>query len=178
EQAIDAGGSAAAKEQRPEDERYSIGNSIAYGFQHVLTMYAGLMAVPLIIGQATDLTTTEIGILLTATFFMSGAATLLQTLGVKYIGSQLPIVQGVSFASVATMVAIATAGGGITTIFGAVLVAAAIGFAISPFFSRLIRFFPPVVTGSVITTIGFSLVPVAVTWSMGGFGASDFGSVS
>lgn len=165
--------------ERPEDEKYSLGGNVAYGFQHVLTMYAGLMAVPLIIGQAAGLSVTAIGVLLTATFFMSGVATLLQTLGVKYIGSQLPIVQGVSFASVATIVAIATGGGGgITTIFGATIIAALIGFAISPYFSKLIRFFPPVVTGSVITVIGFSLIPVAAAWSMGGFGAPDFGSMS
>src|SRR5699024_11089338 len=106
---------------RPEDEKYSLGGNVAYGFQHVVTMYAGLMAVPLIISQTVCLNNAETGILLAATFFMSGIATLIQTIGFKHVGAQLPIVQGVSFASVATMVAIGT-GGGIDAIIGAVIV--------------------------------------------------------
>lgn len=163
---------------RPEDERYTLGTSFIYGLQHVLTMYAGLLAVPLIVGQAAGLSTADIGTLITATFFMAGLATLLQTLGVPFFGSRLPLVQGVSFASVSTMVVIATGGGGIPAIFGAVIISSAIGLAIAPIFSRLIRFFPPVVTGSVITTIGITLVPVAANWAMGGDkGAADYGSV-
>lgn len=176
EEVVGVPGQELPKGQRPEDEKYSAGGNIAYGFQHVLTMYAGLMAVPLIIAQTVGLSNTETGILLAATFFMSGVATLIQTIGFKYVGAQLPIVQGVSFASVATMVAIGK-GGGLDAIIGAVMVASALGFVITPYFSKLIRFFPPVVTGSVITVIGLSLLPVAIAWSMGGFGAPNFGSI-
>ncbi|HET7315655.1 nucleobase:cation symporter-2 family protein [Salinisphaera sp.] len=164
---------------RPEDERYTLGASFVYGLQHVLTMYAGLLAVPLIIGQAAGLSTADTGTLITATFFMAGLATLLQTLGVPFFGSKLPLVQGVSFASVSTMVVIASGAGGIPAIFGAVIVSSAIGLAIAPVFSKLIRFFPPVVTGSVITTIGITLVPVAAHWAMGGDkSAADYGSIA
>lgn len=164
---------------RPEDERLSIGSSFAYGFQHVLTMYGGIIAVPLIVGQAAGLSPADIGILIAAALFMGGLATLLQTLGLPFFGSQLPLVQGVSFASVATMVAIVTGGGGLPAVFGAVIVSAAIGLLIAPVFSKIVRFFPPVVTGTVITTIGLTLMPVAANWAMGGNRkAADYGSMA
>ncbi|WP_234005442.1 nucleobase:cation symporter-2 family protein [Arthrobacter sp. PGP41] len=157
-----------ATSTRPEDERLSIGSSFAYGFQHVLTMYGGIIAVPLIVGQAAGLSPADIGILIAAALFMGGLATLLQTIGIPFFGSQLPLVQGVSFASVATMVAIVSGGGGLPAVFGAVMVSAAIGLLIAPIFSKIVRFFPPVVTGTVITTIGLTLMPVAANWAMGG----------
>ena len=170
--------STAAVPTRPEDEKLGIGASFAYGFQHVLTMYGGIIAVPLIIGQAAGLSSADIGVLIAAALFMGGLATLLQTIGLPFFGSQLPLVQGVSFASVATMVAI-VGGGGIQAVFGAVIVSAAFGLLIAPLFSKIVRFFPPVVTGSVITTIGLTLMPVAANWSMGGNKkAADYGSVS
>ncbi|PNI07616.1 uracil permease [Arthrobacter sp. AFG7.2] len=164
---------------RPEDERLSIGSSFAYGFQHVLTMYGGIIAVPLIVGQAAGLSPADIGVLIAAALFMGGLATLLQTIGVPFFGSQLPLVQGVSFASVATMVAIVSGGGGLPAVFGAVIVSAAIGLLIAPVFSKIVRFFPPVVTGTVITTIGLTLMPVAANWAMGGNRkAENYGSMA
>lgn len=165
--------------QRPEDKYLGIGPSIAYGLQHVLTMYGGIVAVPLIIGQAAGLPAGEIGVLIAAALFMGGLATLLQTIGVPFFGCQLPLVQGVSFASVATMIAILSAGGGLPTVFGAVMASAVIGFLIAPVFSRVIKYLPPVVTGTIITTIGLTLMPVAARWAMGGNSkAEDFGSMA
>lgn len=167
------------KTLRPEDENLGIGANIAYGFQHVLTMYGGIIAVPLIVGQAAGLNPAEIGMLIAASLFIGGLATLLQTIGIPFFGCQLPLVQGVSFASVATVVAIVTSGGGLPSVFGAVIVASIIGFVITPIFSNIIKFFPPLVTGSVITIIGLTLMPVAARWAMGGNSkAPDFGSVT
>jgi uracil-xanthine permease len=168
---------------RPEDEKLSVTANLAYGFQHVLTMYGGIVAVPLIIGQAAGLSPSEIGLLITASLFAGGVATVLQTIGIPFFGCQLPLVQGVSFAGVATMVAIVTSAetgeAGIQVVLGAVMAAALIGFLITPIFSRVTRFFPPLVTGIVITTIGLTLMPVAARWAMGGnSNAPDFGSMS
>ncbi|WP_182406509.1 nucleobase:cation symporter-2 family protein [Psychrobacter sp. GP33] len=164
---------------RPEDENLGVAANIAYGFQHVLTMYGGIIAVPLIVGQAAGLTPAEIGLLIAASLFIGGLATLLQTIGIPFFGCQLPLVQGVSFASVATIVAIVTAGGGLPSVFGAVIAASILGFLITPIFSQIIRFFPPLVTGTVITTIGLTLMPVAARWAMGGNSkAPDFGSMT
>lgn len=69
---------------RPEDEKLSVAANLAYGFQHVLTMYGGIVAVPLIIGQAAGLSPTEIGLLITASLFAGGVATVLQTVGIPF----------------------------------------------------------------------------------------------
>jgi uric acid transporter len=162
----------------PEHEFLGVGKSAAYGLQHVLTMYGGIIAPPLIVGTAAGLSGIEIGLLIAAALFVGGLATILQTMGVKYIGARLPLVQGVSFAGVATMVAIVTTGGGLSAVYGAVIVASLIGFFLAPYFSKIIRFFPPVVTGCVITIIGLSLLPVAVRWMMGGNkNAENWGSI-
>jgi xanthine permease len=164
---------------RPEDQRLSIGSTFAYGFQHVLTMYGGIIAPPLIIGAAAGMSSQDIGLLIAACLFVGGLATILQTVGIRFFGSQLPLVQGVSFAGVSTMVAIVHGGGGIQAVFGSVIVASLIGLLITPLFSRIIRFFPPVVTGTVITTIGLTLMPVAANWAMGGNSkAPNYGSVA
>lgn len=168
---------------RPEDEKLSVTANLAYGFQHVLTMYGGIVAVPLIIGQAAGLSPTEIGLLITASLFAGGVATVLQTIGIPFFGCQLPLVQGVSFSGVATMVAIVTSSqtgeAGLQVVLGAVIAAAVIGLIITPIFSRITRFFPPLVTGIVITTIGLTLMPVAARWAMGGDSNSpEFGSMA
>jgi xanthine permease len=164
---------------RPEDQRLPIGSTFAYGFQHVLTMYGGIIAPPLIIGAAAGMSSQDIGLLIAACLFVGGLATILQTVGIRFFGSQLPLVQGVSFAGVSTMVAIVHGGGGIQAVFGSVIVASLIGLLITPLFSKIIRFFPPVVTGTVITTIGLTLMPVAANWAMGGNSkAPNYGSVA
>ena len=163
---------------RPEDERYPLGKTFLYGLQHIMTMYGGVIAPPIIVGQAAGLTGAEIGVLVSAALLVSGLATALQTLGIRFFGSQLPLVQGISFATVSTMVAVASGDGGLPAVFGAIIVAAVIGLAISPFFAQVVRFFPPVVTGTIITIIGVSLLPTAAGWMMGGDEeAADWGSV-
>ncbi|EQM81371.1 purine permease [Pseudomonas stutzeri] len=168
-------------DKRPEDENLGIGANLAYGLQHVLTMYGGIVAVPLIIGQAAGLAPADIGLLIAASLFAGGLATLLQTLGLPFFGCQLPLVQGVSFAGVATMIAIigSDGAGGIPAVLGAVIAASLIGLMITPIFSRITKFFPPLVTGIVITIIGLTLMPVAARWAMGGNSQSpEFGSTA
>ncbi len=165
--------------ERPEDNWLGVGRSFGYGAQHVLTMYGGIIAPPLIVGAAAGVEPAQLALLVTSCLFVGGLATILQSVGVPWFGSQLPLVQGTSFASVASLVAIATQGGGMPAVFGSVMASAFIGLLITPFFAQVIRFFPPVVTGVVITTIGLSLMPVAANWAMGGNAkAPDYGSMA
>ncbi|MCP5853986.1 purine permease, partial [Klebsiella pneumoniae] len=92
-------------------------------------------------GQAAGLNGAEIGMLIAASLFAGGLATLLQTLGLPFFGCQLPLVQGVSFAGVATMGAILSSqdGGGLPGVLGAVMAASLIGFLITPVFSRITK---------------------------------------
>src|SRR5699024_10544315 len=91
---------------RPEDEKLPPRQLLTYGTQHILTMYGGLIAPPLIVGEAAGLSAAELSVLITATIFVSGVATLLQTLGLPMLGSRLPQVQG---AAIPTSVARASA---------------------------------------------------------------------
>ena len=162
-------GTAKRPVRRPEDERLPIPATIGYGMQHILSMFGGVIAVPIIIGNAAGLKGSDIAFLISCALFLSGVATVLQTLGVPYLGAQLPLVQGISFGSVSTLTAIVAGKGevGLRTAFGACLAAGVIAFLIVPFFAKIVRFFPPVVTGSIITVIGMSLLPVAGKWISG-----------
>ncbi|GAB2679669.1 nucleobase:cation symporter-2 family protein [Nocardia goodfellowii] len=171
-------GAASTATVRPEDTKYPPLQLIAYGLQHILTMYGGVIAPPLIIGGAAGLSATDMALLVTAGLFVSGLATMLQTLGLGPFGSRLPIVQGISFVSVSTIVSIAN-DGGLRPVFGAIIVAGVIGLIASSFFAHLVRLFPAVVTGTIITVIGLSLMPVAFRWAMGGNAkSSDYGSMA
>ncbi|MDO0822545.1 nucleobase:cation symporter-2 family protein [Desulfosporosinus nitroreducens] len=161
----------------PVDEMLPAGKLFLYGLQHVLAMYAGAVAVPLIIAGAAKLTPEQTAFLINADLFTCGIATLLQTLGIWKIGIKIPVIQGVTFAAVTPMVIMAQSGG-MTMIFGSVIVAGLFTFLAAPFFSKLIRFFPPIVTGTIITIIGISLLPVGINWAAGGIGNKNFGSLT
>lgn len=151
----------------PVDEMLPVGKLFAFGLQHVLAMYAGAVAVPIILAQALHLSPEQLIKLINADLFTCGVATLIQTLGIGPFGARIPMIQGVSFAAVSPMVIIGT-DFGLQGIYGAIIVAGLVTVLISQHFSKLIRLFPPVVTGSIITIIGISLLPVAVRWAGGG----------
>ncbi|WP_082406430.1 nucleobase:cation symporter-2 family protein [Microbacterium sp. No. 7] len=136
------------------------------GLQHVLAMYAGAVAVPLIVGGAMQLSPADMAFLISADLFVAGLATIVQSIGFWRFGVRLPLMQGVTFAAVGPMIAIGTSpeGGGITDIFGATIACGVFMILVAPFFSQLLRFFPPIVTGTVILIIGLSLMRVAAGW--------------
>lgn len=148
----------------------------ALGFQHVIAMYAGAIIIPLIVGSALKLSSEQLTYLISIDIFMCGIATILQVWKNKVSGIGLPIVLGCTFTAVLPMIAIGKQSG-ITSIYGAILVSGLIVVIISKWFGRLARFFPPVVTGSVVTIIGITLIPVAMNNMAGGEGAADFASV-
>ena len=132
------------------------------------------MIVPILLANSIGLTTEQLIHLINADLFTCGIASIIQSVGFWKIGVRLPLLQGVTFTAVSPMIAIGLANGGGTdgllVIYGAVIVAGLFTFLIAPFFSKLIRFFPPVVTGTVITIIGIALLPVAAADAAGGAG--------
>jgi len=150
---------------------------IALALQHVFVMYAGAVAVPLILGGAMHLPRDQVAMLINADLFACGIASIGQSLGVGPFGIRLPVMMGVTFAAVAPMLAMgADPALGLPGIYGAVIVAGIFGMLVAPFVSRLLPLFPAVVTGSIITVIGITLMRVGLGWVGGGFGAKDFGS--
>jgi NCS2 family nucleobase:cation symporter-2 len=156
----------------PVDEILPAPRLAALGLQHVLVMYAGAVAVPLIVGRALKLSPDQIVQLISADLFCCGLVTLIQSLGFgRWFGIRLPVMMGVTFASVGPMVAMANAVPGVDgarAIFGAIIGAGLISMLIAPLVSRMLRFFPPVVTGTIIAVIGISLMRVGIGWAMGG----------
>ena len=146
------------------------------GLQHVLAMYAGAVIVPLIVGPAIGLTGRELEYLISIDLFMCGIATLLQVVGGKHIGVKLPVVLGCAFQAVAPMIIIGQIHG-ITAIYGAIICSGIVVIILSQFMGKVMHFFPPVVTGSVVTIIGVSLIPVAMGNAAGGEGSPGFGSM-
>ena len=156
----------------PVDERLPAPRLAALGLQHVLVMYAGAIAVPLIVGRALKLSPEQVALLISADLFCCGLVTLIQSLGFgRWFGIRLPVMMGVTFAAVGPMVAMANAQGGTEgarAIFGAIIGAGLLSILIAPLMSRLLRYFPPVVTGTIIAIIGISLMRVGVGWALGG----------
>src|SRR3954454_16394628 len=158
--------------KHPVNEVLPIPKLAVYGFQHVLAFYAGAVIVPILLANSIGLTTEQLIHLINADLFTCGIASIIQSVGIWKIGVRLPLLQGVTFTAVSPMIAIGLAAGGGTegllVIYGAVIVAGLFTFFIAPYFSRLIRFFPPVVTGTVILIIGIALLPVAANDAAGG----------
>src|SRR3954451_18760270 len=166
--------------RHPVDEVLPIPKLAVYGFQHVLAFYAGAVIVPILLANSIGLTTEQLIHLINADLFTCGIASIIQSVGFWKVGVRLPLLQGVTFTAVSPMIAIGLAAGGGTdgllVIYGAVIVAGVFTFLIAPYFSRLIRFFPPVVTGTVITIIGIALLPVAAADVVGGAANPDPGN--
>ncbi|EYD75027.1 Xanthine permease [Rubellimicrobium mesophilum DSM 19309] len=141
------------------------------GLQHVLVMYAGAVAVPLIVGRALGLEAQDVAFLIAADLFVCGIVSVIQSFGASpYFGIRLPVMMGVTFASVGPMVSIAVANPGVEgarMIFGSIIGAGIIGMLIAPLVSRMLRFFPPVVTGTIILVIGVSLMRIGINWIFG-----------
>ncbi|GEN81923.1 xanthine permease [Sporosarcina luteola] len=149
--------------------------NVVLGIQHLLAMYAGAILVPLIVGQSIGLTSTQLTYLVSIDILMCGVATILQIMSNRFFGIGLPVVLGCTFTAVGPMISIGDQYG-ISAIYGSVIASGLIIVVISVFFGKLIKFFPPIVTGSVVTIIGITLIPVALNNMAGGQGAADFGS--
>lgn len=149
---------------------------LLYGLQHVMAMYVGAVTVPLLVGTALGLSRPDLTALISADLFTCGVATLLQTLGLgRRLGVRLPVMLGVSFVAVSPMITIGKQLG-LPYVYGAIIASGLMLALLSPLLGGLRRFFPPLVTGTIVTLIGASLAPVAIGWAAGGRGASDFGA--
>lgn len=165
----------------PEDgvnEVLPVGKTFMLGLQHVLVMYAGAITVPLIVGGALSLSKEHIAALITADLLCCGIVSFLQAFGLgRWLGIRLPVMMGISYAGIAPMIAIGlTPGMGLPGLYGAIIGAGVIGFLIVPFVIKLLWLFPPLVTGTTLTSLGVTLFSVAIVWAGGGYGVKDFGA--
>ena len=162
---------------RKPDERVPRAALGLLGLQHVLVMYAGAVAIPLIIGRALKLPPEQVAMLVSADLFACGIVTLIQSWGLPGIGIRMPVMMGVTFAAVGPMLSMGTNPAiGLTGIYGAVIASGLFGLVAAPLVGRLLPLFPPVVTGTIILVIGISLMRVGVNWAAGGVGNPNYGA--
>ncbi len=159
------------------DDRPPIQTSILLAFQHIMAAFGGIVAVPLVIGGVLGLPVDDIAFLVSASLFCAGIATYIQSKGIGPVGSRVACVMGTDFTFVGPSIAVGLAGG-LPAIFGATILGSFIEIILSRFIKPLQKFFPPIVTGTVVMLIGLTLLPVSMDWAAGGFGAPDYGSVT
>ncbi|HDU2613853.1 TPA: purine permease [Enterococcus faecalis] len=155
----------------PQQTETPNGKAAVLGLQHLLAMYAGAVAVPLLIGTGLNFDSQQMTYLISIDIFMCGVATLLQLTVNKFFGIGLPVVLGCAIQAVAPLIMIGT-NKGVGAIYGSIIASGIFVVLIAGFFSKIKRLFPPLVTGTVITVIGLTLIPVAVE-KMGGGLATD-----
>lgn len=159
------------------DEVLPMGRMSVLALQHVLVMYTGAIAVPFIIGSALNLTQAQIAFLIQADLITCGIATLIQTVGFWRFGVRMPLMQGITFAAISPVIAIGSnpailAEGpeaGLRAIYGSVIAAGVFALLMAPLGRYIVRAFPPVVVGAVLTVMGLSLLPVAIQYAAGGY---------
>ncbi|MTI46991.1 nucleobase:cation symporter-2 family protein [Sporosalibacterium faouarense] len=180
---MDSGGKIVNTEVEQKDEllyhindKPSLAVAIPLAIQNIVAAFSGIIAVPLVVGSAIGLTPEQMTFIVNATLFMAGVATFIQAYGIGPIGSKLPCIMGTDFTFVGPSIAVGSTMG-LPGIFGATILGSFVEIILSRFIKPLMRFFPPVVTGTVVSLIGLTIMPVAVDWAAGGTGASDYGSL-
>lgn len=149
--------------------------AIPLGLQHIFAMFLGNIAVPIIIAGVVGITGNDLTILVQSAMIMAGIATIIQCYPIWLVGARLPVVMGTSFGFLPTNIAIASSYG-ISGLLGASLIGGLFGGTLGFFIKKLRRFFPKIVTGTVVLTIGLSLLPTGIVSMAGGSGAENFGS--
>ncbi|MEC3975429.1 solute carrier family 23 protein [Amycolatopsis sp. H20-H5] len=140
--------------KHPVDQVLPAGRLALLGLQHMSIMYAGSVAVPLIVGSALKLDTATIALLVNADLLVAGIATLIQSIGVwKILGIRLPVVAGATFSVVNPMILIASQYG-MRAVYGAMLASGVFGLLIARPFAKMIRFFPPLMSGTLLAVLG------------------------
>ncbi len=158
------------------DDKPPIGTSILLAFQHIMAAFGGIVAVPLVIGGVLGLPVTDMAYLVSCALFAAGIATFIQSRGIGPVGARVACVMGTDFTFVGPSIAVGFAFG-LPGIFGATILGSFIEIILSRFLKPLQKFFPPIVTGTVVMLIGLTLLPVSMDWAAGGYGAADYGSL-
>ncbi|MFJ4650663.1 uracil-xanthine permease family protein [Nocardia sp. NPDC088792] len=151
----------AAPVPHPVDTRLPWHRLLVFGIQHVLIMYTGCVTVPLVFGAAAGLDARTIALLISADLLVAGIVTVVQSLGLgRFAGARLPIITGATFVAMSPMILIAKQYG-LPAVYGSMLVGGVVGLALAWPFAAIVRFFPPLVSGTVLTVVGISLIGVA-----------------
>lgn len=159
------------------DGRVPIGKALPFGLQHVLAMFVSNITPIMILAGAVGLDSAVSAALIQNCMVIAGIGTLAQLYPVWRIGSRLPIVMGISFTFLSLAISLAGAYG-MGTLIGAVIIGGLVEGFLGLFVKYWIKLIPHVVSATVVTAIGFSLLPIGANSFAGGVGAADFGSLN
>ena len=154
----------------------SLAKKILFGIQHIFAAFGGIIVVPLVIASALGLDAKTTTTLISATILASGLATIIQAKGVGKVGSRVACIMGTDFTFVSPSISVGSVLG-LPGIIGATILGAFLEIILIFFIKPLMKFFPPLVTGTVVCLIGLTLLPVAIDWAAGGSGAADYGDL-
>lgn len=158
------------------DSKPGFSMSLLLAFQHILAAFAGIIAVPLVVCSALGYGITETSAMVSATIFASGITTILQSRGAGPIGARVSAMMGTDFTFVNPTISVGSKFG-IAGIVAATMSGSLVEIILSRFIRPLMKFFPPLITGTVVSLIGITLLPVSIDWAAGGFGTDGYGSL-
>ena len=158
------------------EDKPSWGITLVLALQHILAAFAGIIAVPLVVGSVLGFSASETAFMVGATIFASGVTTMIQSHGVGPVGARVSGMMGTDFTFVNPSISVG-AKFGVAGIVAATMTGSFVEIILSRFIKPLMKFFPPLITGIVVALIGITLLPVSIDWAAGGYGAADYGSV-
>lgn len=158
------------------NDRPPLGVSFLLALQHILAAFAGIIAVPLVVSGALKLSIEETSVMVSASIFAAGITTFIQSRGVGPVGARVSGMMGTDFTFVNPSISVGSKFG-LPGIFAATILGSFTEIILSRFIRPLMKFFPPLITGTVVSLIGITLLPVSIDWAAGGFGSPDYGSV-
>ena len=158
------------------DDNPSLPKKILFGLQHIFAAFSGIVVVPLVIAGSLGFDSTMTTALISASILASGIATIVQARGIGKVGSKVACIMGTDFTFVSPAISVGQTLG-MAGIVGATILGSFFEIILSYFIKPLMKFFPPIVTGTVVCLIGLTLLPVSIDWAAGGSGAADYGSL-
>ncbi|MBN9647958.1 purine permease [Terrisporobacter glycolicus] len=149
---------------------------IILGFQHIFAAFGGIIVVPLVIAGALKFDTDTSMSLISASILSAGIATIIQARGIGKVGARVACIMGTDFTFVSPSISVGSVLG-LPGIIGATILGSFLEIILSYFIKPLMKIFPPLVTGTVVSLIGLTLLPVSIDWAAGGVGSADYGSL-
>ncbi|MDU4862208.1 MAG: nucleobase:cation symporter-2 family protein [Terrisporobacter othiniensis] len=150
---------------------------IILGFQHIFAAFGGIIVVPLVIAGALKFDTDTSMSLISASILSAGIATIIQARGIGKVGARVACIMGTDFTFVSPSISVGSVLG-LPGIIGATILGSFLEIILSYFIKPLMKIFPPLVTGTVVSLIGLTLLPVSIDWAAGGVGSADYGSLT
>nr|WP_202117365.1 nucleobase:cation symporter-2 family protein [Clostridium chromiireducens] len=158
------------------DDKPSLSTQILLGLQHIFAAFGGIIVVPLVISSALGFDAVTSTALMSATILSAGIATFIQSRGIGPVGARVACIMGTDFTFVAPSIAIGSIYG-LPGILGGTILGSLVGIFLSFIIRPVMKLFPPLVTGTVITLIGLTLLPVSMDWAAGGVGSPSYGNL-